>query len=141
MKHKRTAFTLIELLVVITIIVVLLSLLAPAMDQAIYQAELAVCGARQNATCKGLSVYAMDFKRSYPYRLVAQVSDRVYPWQLNVGAQARGGVPPGIDDRKARQHQRAAQARLDTVCDRSQDRVLRHLGSRPRRRGDRDRRQ
>jgi len=35
----------IELLVVITIIVVLLSLLAPALDKAIYRAELPRCAA------------------------------------------------------------------------------------------------
>lgn len=39
------AFTLIELLVVITIIVVLLALLVPALDKAIYQAQLSVCAA------------------------------------------------------------------------------------------------
>jgi len=62
------AFTLVELLVVITIIVVLLALLAPALDKAIYQAELAVCGARWRAIASGATVYAMDNKRSYPYR-------------------------------------------------------------------------
>ena len=66
-----TAFTLIELLVVITIIVVLLALLAPALDTAIYEAELAVCSARLDAVGVGAQTYAMNFKRTYPHRPAA----------------------------------------------------------------------
>ncbi len=61
-------FSLVELLVVITIIVILLALLTPALDKAIYQAELAVCGANQHGLGLGISNYAMDNKRFYPYR-------------------------------------------------------------------------
>ncbi len=65
-KHK--GFTLIELLVVVTIIVVLLALLSPALDKAIYQAELTGCGARLHAAGNGVLTYAMDSRRWYPYR-------------------------------------------------------------------------
>lgn len=65
---RARAFTLVELLVVVTIIVVLLSLLAPAMDTAIYQAELAVCGTSQRATAAGAIAYAMGSARRYPDR-------------------------------------------------------------------------
>jgi len=68
MSAGSRAFTLVELLVVITIIVVLLALLAPAMDRAIYQAELAVCGSRLKALGSSVTIYAMDHKRHYPYR-------------------------------------------------------------------------
>ena len=54
------------LLVVITIIVVLLALLTPALDKAIYQAELAVCGTRFHAIGLGAQTYAIDFNRWYP---------------------------------------------------------------------------
>ena len=40
----RSGFTLIEQLVVVTILVLLLALLAPALDRAVYSAELTVCG-------------------------------------------------------------------------------------------------
>jgi prepilin-type N-terminal cleavage/methylation domain-containing protein len=62
------AFTLIELLVVITIIVVLLALLTPALDRAIYQAQLTVCGAQLGGSSRGFYQYALDYKRWYPPR-------------------------------------------------------------------------
>ena len=67
-QKSTIAFTLVELLVVITILVVLLALLAPAMDQAIYQAELGVCGSQLRATAGGILLYATDHKRQYPIR-------------------------------------------------------------------------
>src|ERR1051325_11645311 len=66
--NGHPAFTLIELLVVITIIVVLLALLAPAVDKAIYQAELAVCETNLHGIGAGGIIYTQDFKRRYPYR-------------------------------------------------------------------------
>lgn len=60
------AFTIVELLVVITIITILLALLTPALDQAIYQSELAVCGAQMGAMGVGLNTYAADSRRFYP---------------------------------------------------------------------------
>jgi prepilin-type N-terminal cleavage/methylation domain-containing protein len=61
-------FTLVELLVVISIIAVLLALLTPALDQAVYQAELAVCAANQRNVVMGANAYAMESKRFYPKR-------------------------------------------------------------------------
>ena len=59
---------MIELLVVLTIIVLLLSLLAPMLDHAVYQAELAICGAHQKVVAAGALTYAMDHGRAYPAR-------------------------------------------------------------------------
>ena len=64
----RNGFTLVELLVVVSIIVVLLALLMPALDQAVYQAELAVCGARLKGHGTAAIAYTMDFKRRYLHR-------------------------------------------------------------------------
>jgi prepilin-type N-terminal cleavage/methylation domain-containing protein len=67
---SRRGFTLIELLVVVTIIVVLLALLTPALDQAIYQAELAVCGGNLKGLGTSMIQYAAGNRRSYMYRYV-----------------------------------------------------------------------
>jgi prepilin-type N-terminal cleavage/methylation domain-containing protein len=64
----KKAFTLVELLVVVTIIVVLLSLLLPAMGKAIYQANLAVCGTRQRTVAAAVTDYATNSRRFYPDR-------------------------------------------------------------------------
>ena len=61
-------FTLIELLVVVTIIVVLLALLTPALDKAIYQTELTVCGSKLKSVGTGILTYTMSNKRWYPDR-------------------------------------------------------------------------
>jgi type II secretory pathway pseudopilin PulG len=62
------AFTLIELLVVVTIIVVLLALLTPALDNAIYQGELAVCASNMHSIAAGGTIYATGYRRYYPDR-------------------------------------------------------------------------
>ena len=89
----RKAFTLVELLVIITIIVVLLALLAPAMGKAIYQAQLAACATRLKSFATGVTVYAIDYRRSYPHR----------PWVFSGGRRphhlwSRYGGAWGTDD-------------------------------------------
>jgi prepilin-type N-terminal cleavage/methylation domain-containing protein len=67
MVHQTpTGFTLVELLVVVTMIVVLMAMLAPALDQAIYRAELVQCAARQAGITTSVQLYAMGHKRIYP---------------------------------------------------------------------------
>jgi prepilin-type N-terminal cleavage/methylation domain-containing protein len=65
---RCSGFSLVELLVVVSLIVVLLALLAPALDQSIYQAELTVCGARLDAIGGGLISGALERRREYPPR-------------------------------------------------------------------------
>jgi prepilin-type N-terminal cleavage/methylation domain-containing protein/prepilin-type processing-associated H-X9-DG protein len=65
---SKPAFTLVELLVVITIIVVLLALLVPALDRAIYQAELVVCASNVRNIALTVTRYALDHRRTYPRR-------------------------------------------------------------------------
>lgn len=76
--RKREAFTLIELLVVVAIITVLLALLVPGLDKAVYQAELAACGANLKGIATGVTTYAAQHRRSYPYRRDVQ---EVPQWQ------------------------------------------------------------
>jgi prepilin-type N-terminal cleavage/methylation domain-containing protein len=61
-------FTLIELLVVVTIIVVLLALLTPALDKAMYQADLAACMAQLRGIASSAQIYAGSHRRFYPNR-------------------------------------------------------------------------
>jgi prepilin-type N-terminal cleavage/methylation domain-containing protein len=61
-----SAFTLIELLVVITIIVVLLALLTPAIDRSIYAADLARCGAKLKGLATATVTYTVSYNRAYP---------------------------------------------------------------------------
>jgi len=70
-RSARTAlaFTLVELLVVVTIAVVLLALLIPAMERAVYQTELVLCSVQVRNIAMTVTRYAMDHRRSYPRRL------------------------------------------------------------------------
>jgi prepilin-type N-terminal cleavage/methylation domain-containing protein len=60
------AFTLIELLLVITIIVLLLAMLTPALDKALLEAVKAQCGARQKGLVTFCNMYAADNRRMFP---------------------------------------------------------------------------
>lgn len=62
------AFTLIELLVVVTIITVLVSMLVPAVEQAMYQAKLAACSANMKTVAFAANNYAQDNQQHYPAR-------------------------------------------------------------------------
>ena len=74
----RTGFTIVELMVVITITVVLLALLTPAMDQAIVRAELTRCAANQHALLNVLHIYAMNENgRKYPSGVSDNGSDLI----------------------------------------------------------------
>jgi prepilin-type N-terminal cleavage/methylation domain-containing protein len=80
--NKRQGFTLVEMLVVITIIIVLLAVLAPALDRAIYQAELAVCGANQRGVATTTTTYAFDHRRYYPLRQGIETADSTEPHRI-----------------------------------------------------------
>ena len=64
----RKGFTLIELLVVVTIVVVLMAMLTPALDKAVYQAELLRCSGNLKVVGTSMPLYAMANKRRYPDR-------------------------------------------------------------------------
>jgi prepilin-type N-terminal cleavage/methylation domain-containing protein len=81
----RRGFTLVELLVVLAIIVVLLALLAPAMEKAIYEAELATCGGNLHGVITGTLTYAMNYKRAYPVRVAIQGGSNWSPTMIYNG--------------------------------------------------------
>ena len=64
--RRISGFTLIELLVVITVIVVLLAMLAPALEKAIGHAERVQCAGNLHGLAMATTFYLNDFKRTYP---------------------------------------------------------------------------
>lgn len=107
--HRQAGFTLVEVLVVVTVMVVLLTMLVPAMDKAIYQAELAVCATHLHGIGVGVSAYAMDQRRWYPYRQGVRETNVWQPYMLNLipnlavvyKDQRSEPRPNGYDDRPA----------------------------------------
>jgi len=94
----RSGFTLVELLVVITILVILLALLTPALDRAIYQAELASCaGGNLKTIGSSVTLYAFDSRRSYPHR--AGVRNLDLQWQAMQTYSPDAREIPLADDR------------------------------------------
>ena len=95
---RHPGFTLIELLVVVTIIVVLIAMLTPALDKAIYAAELAKCGGGMKGIVLGELNYAFNNKRHYSDRPPARGAnyDNYQTKQLSgVGTFAGSAVSAG----------------------------------------------
>ena len=89
---QRSGFTLVELLVAVTLIVLLIALLAPALDRAMYDAELTLCASRQDAIASGLTAYAAGQRRAYPYRRALAEGTRLRRPELITSQE-------GMDDR------------------------------------------
>jgi type II secretory pathway pseudopilin PulG len=98
MTMSRLGFTLVELLVVVAIIILLLALLAPALDRAMYQAELASCAATQRVLAMGAINYAFDNKRFYPDAR-GDGSNGTAHWRLNSMTLYVGGSANHVDPR------------------------------------------
>jgi prepilin-type N-terminal cleavage/methylation domain-containing protein len=108
-------FTLVELLVVIAIITVLLSLLTPALDQAVYQAELAACGGTLRSISGGVLVYSQSYRGRYPWRSLADAQGTKPVHVFN--GENKGNPADTHDDRRVmRQCFSIKQALLDPLC-------------------------
>jgi prepilin-type N-terminal cleavage/methylation domain-containing protein len=115
---NSSGFTLVELLVVITIIVILLALLTPALDKAMEATAIAVCATNQHAMHGGVLSYSLDHRRRLlqtvilggPFRLaaLARKKDGAAPnglydeWNVVKVGPYTGGVFPDDPDRVAR---------------------------------------
>ena len=66
--RRVRGFTIVELLVVVSIIVVLIALLVPALDRAMYRAQLMLCQGNLDGQSTGLITYAMSNRTNYPHR-------------------------------------------------------------------------
>ena len=95
--NVRNGFTIVELLVVVTIMVILLALLAPAMDKAVYQAELAVCASQLDVISTGLIQYGLSNRKSYPDRPSRTANGANRPCDIYWGSN---NPLSGKDDRK-----------------------------------------
>jgi type II secretory pathway pseudopilin PulG len=67
-------FTLVELLTVAAVVVLLFSILLPALDRSIYEAELAKCSWNLGEIARSVSLYAREYQRFYPHRQVIATS-------------------------------------------------------------------
>lgn len=79
--RKRRAFTLIELLVVISIIVMLVAILLPAVQRVRRQARAVACQANLRQWGVAFSMYVNDSGR-LPYQFPNGSTDRIWPKEL-----------------------------------------------------------
>ena len=90
--RRNAAFTLIELLVVISIIVLLIALLLPALGKSRDAARRVVCMSNQRQLVMALNVYATEFKGNVPigYEGVKQLHYMIFnKWYANNAIKGR----------------------------------------------------
>ena len=80
--RKPKAFTLIELLVVISVVVLLMALLLPALQKARRQAKTTFCQVNLHQWGIAFSMYTNDHNGRLPYHFPMGASDHVWPHAL-----------------------------------------------------------
>jgi len=103
------AFTVVELLVVITIIVILLALLTPALDKAIEAAERVRCAANLDAWGLGLAQHSLDNRN----KILAAPS---HMWASSFNTDGGGWTYPNHPRFRKTQGAEAGQISLDEVA-------------------------
>ena len=92
MRHTRYHFTLVELLTVILIIVVLISLLLPALARSREQAKRAACVSNLHQVGSALMMYALKNKQAMPGG-----NATLHPgWGIDSSYAVRGDHPMGL---------------------------------------------
>jgi len=91
------AFTLIELLVVVAIIAVLVSILAPSLNNLYARAEVGACAGNLNAILKSMHDFARDHGTDYPHDPAGQTAG-LYRFRLEVGVKAELFICPSTAD-------------------------------------------
>lgn len=74
--RSNNGFTIVELLVVVTIIVILISLLVPSMEQAKAMAENTKCASNLHGAGRAQAQYLIDHRNRFP---------RLYTWNMLFG--------------------------------------------------------
>ncbi|MEX2606110.1 MAG: prepilin-type N-terminal cleavage/methylation domain-containing protein [Kiritimatiellia bacterium] len=97
--HARSGsgFTLVEMLVVITILILLLAILVPAVDKAKAIAQRRVCASQIRQITTALVSYATDHQGEYPQY---QYQAESYPMGFRWGLQRSTFHPDYISDRR-----------------------------------------
>lgn len=75
-QYQRHRFSLIELLVVSAMFAVLVSLLSPALNNAMVQTRKASCSMNQSNTIKGMSLFAEDNDGKFPEGSIGYTDER-----------------------------------------------------------------
>lgn len=102
-RARRAAFTLIELLVVVAIIMVLFSVLLPALSGARAAARVAVCGSNLRQLGAGIHVYAHEWEGQVPHG-----PESLHPFDFRGNQIATNqlwiGAGRAVPPRQARRH-------------------------------------
>lgn len=89
---RTRAFTLVELLVVVTLITVLVSMLTPAVERAMYHANLAKCASNLKTIASAGTLYASDNHGRYPLRVNQSTGERFHQDPIQISNTFTG--PP-----------------------------------------------